>query len=224
MSDFLGQIGNFFGSTAGKGLGEIAGLGATGAGLVGNLLADKQRAAAAKQAQANMNLTPAQLAAQVSGATNPLNANLVQAVTGNVNANQAEMGLSQAPGLTAQAISQGLAPFEQQNQQTAMQLVLKRLGLPAEFAATIPQNAQLAPLLAMIFKSFGSGGGSGSPTNSFGAPAGSYPTMPQPTLAQLTGGATPMQAGVVPSTTDWLGNLSNAPPPDMAPPDVGGGY
>ena len=221
MSEFLGQIGNFFGSTAGKGLGEVAGLGATGAGLVGNLLADRQRAAAASQAQKNANLTPAQLSAQVNQATAPLNANLVQAITGNVNANMAEQGLSQAPGLQASAIAQGLAGPEQQNQQTALQLVLQRLGLPAEFARTIPQNANLSPLLAMLFKGF-SGGGSAGALNSFGAPSGSYPTMQYPTLAQLTGGATPMQPGIAPSTTDWLGNLSNAPPPDMAPPDVGG--
>lgn len=220
MPDVLGQIGNFFSSSAGKGLGEIAGLGATGAGLAGNLLADRQRAAAAKQAQANANLTPAQLGAQVTQATQPLNANLVQAITRNVNANMAEQGLSQAPGLQASAIAQGLAGPEQQNQQTAMQAVLARLGLPAEFARTIPQNAQLAPLLAMLFKSFGSGGGTGGGTNPFGAPSGSYPTMPQPTLAQLTGGATPMQPGSQNPTTDWLGNLSNAPPPDMAPPDI----
>jgi hypothetical protein len=152
MSDFLGQIGNFFGSSAGKGLGEIAGLGATGTGLVGNLLADRQRAAAASAAQRNMNLTPQQLAAQVASATQPLNAGLVQAVTGATNANLAEQGLSQAPGLIATATSQALAPYEQANQQTAMQLVLQRLGLPAELARTIPPNANLAPLLAMLFK------------------------------------------------------------------------
>ena len=159
MSDFLGSIGNFFGSSAGKGLGEIAGLGATCAGLVGNLLADKQRSAAAKQAQANMNLTPQQLASMVSSATQPLNRGLVQAITNTTNANLAEQGLSQAPGLIATTEAQALAPFEQQNQDTALKLVLQKLGLPAEFARTIPQNAQLAPLLAMLFKGFGGGGG-----------------------------------------------------------------
>ena len=216
MSDFLGQIGNFFGSSAGKGLGEIAGLGATGAGLVGNLLADQQRAAAAKQAQRNMNLSPQQLAAQVASATQPLNAGLVQAVTGTTNAQLAEQGLSEAPGLIATAESQALAPFRQANQQTAMQLVLQRLGLPAEFARTIPANANLAPLLAMLLKGFGTPGA---------APAAQPSGFPatQPNILQLTGGATPMQPGIVPSFTDWLGNQSNNPP-DMAPPDVGGGY
>lgn len=157
MSDMLGQIGTFFGSPAGKGLGEVAGLGATGAGLVGNLSADRQRAAAAKQAQVNAALTPQQLGAQVTQATQPLNAGLVQAISGNVDANMAEKGLSQAPGLQAEAIAQALAGPEQQNQQTAMQLVLQRLGLPAELLKSIPPNSNLSPLLAMLMKGFGSG-------------------------------------------------------------------
>jgi hypothetical protein len=168
MPDFLGQIGSFFGSPAGKGLGEVAGLGATGAGLVGNLLADQQRSAAAKQAQANMNLTPQQLASMVSSATQPLNRGLVQAITGNVDANLAEQGLSQAPGIQATTLAQALAGPEQQNQDTALKLVLQKLGLPAEFARTIPANANLSPLLALLFKGFGNqapgGGVSGYPT------------------------------------------------------------
>ena len=152
MPDFLGNIASFFGSPAGKGLGEAAGLGATGAGLIGNLAADRQRAAAAKQAQANANLTPAQLAAQVNQATLPLNENLVHAITQNVSGNLAEQGLSQAPGIQAQAIAQGLAGPEQQNQQTALNLVLQRLGLPAEFARSIPPNSNLSPLIALLLK------------------------------------------------------------------------
>lgn len=217
MSDFLSSLGNFFGSSAGKGLGEIAGLGATGTGLVGNLLADQQRAAAAKQAQANMNLSPQALAAQVSSATQPLDRSLVQAVTGNVNANLAEQGLSQAPGLIATATSQALAPFQQQNQQTALQLVMQRLGLPAEFARTIPQNAQLGPLLALLMHGFGTPG-----TTPSASPSG-FTGATQPNILQLTGGATPMQPGTDPNSfTNWLGQLNNVPA-DTAPPDVSGG-
>lgn len=167
MSDFLGSIGNFFGSSAGKGLGEVAGLGATGAGLVGNLLADQQRAAAAKQAQRNANLTPAQLGAQVNQATLPLNASLVQAITGNVNANLAEEGLSQAPGIQAAAIAQGLAPFEQQNQQTALQLVMQKLGLPAQAAALIPPNTNMNQLLALLMRQ-----NNPAPSGNFGVTTG----------------------------------------------------
>lgn len=171
MTQILGSLAGWLGSPAGKGLGEVAGLGATGAGLVGNLLADRQRAQAAAAAKANMNLSPQQLGTMVSGATQPLDRALVQAVTGNVNANLAEQGLSQAPGLIATATSQALAPYEQQNQQAALQLVLRKLGLPAEFASTIPPNAQLAPLIAMLMKGFGT-----NPSNTPGG--GTPPTFP----------------------------------------------
>jgi|SRR5580692_460543 hypothetical protein len=192
MSDFLGSIGNFFSSSAGKGVETLAGLGATGSGLVGNLLADKQRSDAANLAKKNANLTPQQLGAMVTGATQPLDRSLVQAITGNVDASLAEQGLSQAPGLIATATSQALAPYQQMNQQTALQLVLRKLGLPAEYAATVPQNAQLAPLIAMLFKGFGN--------NSTPARGGALPETTGPTLDQL---------GAPPTYGDTSGDPNN---------------
>jgi hypothetical protein len=177
MSELIGNIGSFFSGPTGKGISTLAELGATGAGLAGNLSADRQRSEAAALAQKNANLTPQQLAQMVSGAQQPLNAALVQAVTGNVNANLAEQGLSQAPGLIATAESQALAPFQQNNQQAALQLVLQKLGLPAEFARTIPPNSNLAPLLAMLFK-----GGSPSATPSW---TDRPPIGPQPSDYQI---------------------------------------
>lgn len=180
MAGTLGSIGSFFSGPTGKGIGTLAGLGATGAGLYGNISGDQQRADAAKQAQKNANLTPAQLAAQVSQATQPLNANLVQAITGNVNANMAEQGLSQAPGLQASAIAQALAGPEQQNQQTALNLVLQRLGLPAELLRSIPPNSNMSQLLALLMRQNNpgatSGGGFTMPTqpNPGITPTGSY--------------------------------------------------
>jgi|ERR1700722_2328083 len=206
MAQTLGSVGSFFSSPTGKGVEDLAGLGATGAGLVGNLAADRQRAAAAKQAEANAKLTPAQIGAQVTQATQPLNANLVQAVTGATNANMAEQGLSQAPGLQASAIAQGLAPFEQQNQQTALQAVLARLGLPAEFARTIPQNANLAPLLAMLFKNFSSGGGT-TPTTPF---SGAF-NQKQPSLDQMM--SSMPQAGAGAASTPFPWDTSQPPAP-----------
>ena len=174
MSDALASIGSFFSSPSFKTISEIGGLGATGLGLASNIQADQQRSAAARAAQNNMNLSPAKLSAMVSSGTQPLNAGLVQAITGNVNANLAEQGLSEAPGLIATATSQALAPFEQQNQNTALQLVLQKLGLPAELLKTIPANTNLSPLLAMLFKGFGSGTALPSNSNGF------YTTGPNP--------------------------------------------
>lgn len=189
MSDLLNNIGSFFSSGAGKGIETLAGLGATGAGLAGNISADQQRSAAAKSAQANMNLTPAQLAQQVGQATQPLNSQLVQSVTGNVNANQQEMGLSQAPGLTAQAVASGLAPYEQQNQQNAMQLVMQKLGLPAEFARTIPPNANMSQLLALLMKGNNVPGTPATP-NPMGFQTTGPTPPPQTTDANTPGGGT----------------------------------
>lgn len=166
MGQILGNIGNFFSSPAFSTISKIAGLGATGAGLAGNLSLEAQRAAAEKQAEANAKLTPAQLGSLVTGATQPLNASLVQAVTGNVNANQAEMGLSQAPGLTAQAVSQGLAPYEAANQQTALQLVLQKLGIPLDVLRSLPANTNMSPLIAMLMNG-GVGSGTGTKPSAF---------------------------------------------------------
>jgi hypothetical protein len=167
MGQILGNIGNFFSSPAFNTISKVAGLGATGAGLAGNLSLEAQRANAEKQAEANAKLTPAQLGSLVTGATQPLNAGLVQAVTNTTDANLAEMGLSQAPGLIATATSQALAPFEQQNQQTALQLVLQKLGIPLDVLRSLPANSNLSPLIALLMKS---GVGSGTGTRPPGFP------------------------------------------------------
>ena len=179
--ELLSTIGTFFSSPGGKGIETLAGLGSAGAGLYGNISADQQRQEALNQAKANAALTPQQLGNMVTGATAPLNANLVQAVTGAVNANQAEMGLSQAPGLTAQAIAQGLAGPEQQNQQTALQLVMQKLGLPSTFASLIPPNTNMSQLLALLMR---------------GNTPGATPAAPS---AVPTTGPTFDQAGLTPS-------------------------
>jgi len=203
MSEMLGNVAQFFSSPAAKALSEIAGVGATGAGLVGNLLADRQRSQAAAAAKRNMDLTPAQLGLQVQQATQPLNAALVQAVERNVNANLAEQGLSEAPGLIASATSQGLAPYAQQNEQAALQLVMQRLGLPAEFARTIPQNAQLGPLIALLMKGMNI---PGTPT----ATPSAFPTT-GPTYDQA--GITPGYDTTSPYDTQGSYNFGDLIPP-----------
>jgi len=158
--DALSSLGNFFSSGAGKGLESLATLGATGAGLAGNLSAEHQRQQElnyAKQQQALL-ANPTALASEVAGATQPLNKALVESVGNNVTGTLAEEGLSQAPGIQATALSQALAPYEQQNQQTALQIVMQRLGLPLNYAQTIlagnPGQTNLAPLMA-LFKNMG---------------------------------------------------------------------
>jgi hypothetical protein len=160
MSELLGSIGSFFGSSGGKGIMDIAGLAGTGLGLAGNISAEQQaqqqRNYLTQQEQANASLTPAQLASKVSAATAPLNAGLVQSVENNVSGNLAEQGLSEAPGIQASVLAQALAPYQQQNQNTALQLVMQQLGLPIQYGQAIlgnqPQQANLSPLLAMLMR------------------------------------------------------------------------
>jgi len=152
----LSSLGQFLQGTTGQSLLKLGEVGMTGAGLVGNILNERARSGEISNLQkAEKTLAdPTKLSAEVRAATQPLNAGLVQDVTNQVSGNLAERGLSQAPGIQATELATALAPYQQQNQQTALQLVLTRLGLPIEYAKTIlagmPQNTNLAPLLALL--------------------------------------------------------------------------
>ena len=121
MSEVLSSIGSIFSN---KAFPAIASGATAGLGELGNLLAGRQQSqqASALQSQekAISELTPSQLSSMVSGATAPLNAGLVQSVGNTVQGDLAQRGLAQAPGIFAASESQALAPFEQQNQSTAM--------------------------------------------------------------------------------------------------------
>ena len=141
-------------------------------GLVGNIFSgieqQKQLSFLTNQEKQNARLSPEQLSGMVKSATQPLNAGLVEGVTNNVTGTLAEQGLSQAPGIEGATLAQALAPFEQQNQNTALQLVMEKLGLPLQYATGVASlipgqtnNSEgLAPLLALL--NGGSSGGSGS--------------------------------------------------------------
>jgi len=159
MSDALGSIGSFFGGSgsAGSGLLDLAGIGTAGSGIIGNILNERMRSQQLNQLQQQEN--PTKLAQEVVAATQPLNSGLVQSVTNQVSGNLASQGLSEAPGIQASVESQALAPFEQQNQQTALQLVLQRLGIPESIIASLPQNTNIAPILALLMRMNNQGGG-----------------------------------------------------------------
>jgi hypothetical protein len=200
----LQSVGNFFGSSGGKGLTSLAELGATGAGLFGNISAERQKAQELDYLKKQQNAIgdPTKLAQEVAAATQPLNRALVQDVGNQVSGTLAEQGLSQAPGIQAATLAQALAPAEQQNQATALQLVLKRLGLPIEYAQALlqnnPQQTNLSPLLALLQK----GGSFG------GATSGANPAA----LMQLFQSAQmPNQQTTQSQLPDWL-----TPPPDSS--------
>jgi hypothetical protein len=115
-----------------------------------------QQGKVASQAEKNASLTPGQLGSMVSGAEQPLDRSLINTVNNQVQGDMASRGLAEAPGIFASSEAQALAPFEQQNQQTALQLILQKLGLPAETLAALKSGgggmANMNPLLQMIMQ------------------------------------------------------------------------
>ena len=203
----FGSILSTLGNVDWASMAKPAELGLTGAGLIGNLMNQKARSNELnylKQQQAGLQ-DPTKLATEVAGATQPLNRALVESVGNTVNAQLAEQGLSQAPGIAATNLSQALAPFQQQNQATALQLVLARLGLPLSYGQAIlgglPQNSNLAPLLALLQQKPGTGTWDGTPSG-FYAGLGKSPNIP-------VGG-------------DYANQGPFMGPSEMLPPDIGG--
>jgi hypothetical protein len=132
--------------------------GTAGAGLFGNIMNSIQQGNVASQAEKNAKLTPAQLGSQVASATQPLDRNLTNAINNQVQGDMASRGLAEAPGIFAATEGQALAPFQQAEQDRALQLVLAKLGLPASTLAALRSGgggmANLSPLLQMIAKMF----------------------------------------------------------------------
>jgi hypothetical protein len=133
-------------------------IGTAGSGLVGNIMNSVQQGNVASQAEKNAKLTPAQLGSQVASATQPLDRNLTNAINNQVQGDMASRGLAEAPGIFAATEGQALAPFQQAEQDRALQLILAKLGLPASTLAALRSGgggmANLSPLLQMIMKQF----------------------------------------------------------------------
>lgn len=152
--------------------GTTAGLGAIG-NLIAGIDQSKEQNFVTAQQNKIANLTPSQLTSMVTGAEAPINQSLIQNVDNSVQADVASRGLAQAPGIFASEESQALAPYEQQNYQTALQQVLSQLGLPLEYASAIqkflPGQTNLTPALMLFLKSLqgrtATGGSGGASTN-----------------------------------------------------------
>jgi hypothetical protein len=153
----------------------LIGIGTAGAGVVGNILSSIQQGNVASQAEKNAKLTPAQLGGMVSSATQPLDRSLIETVQNAVQGDVASRGLAESPGIFAATESQALAPFEQANQNTALQLILQKLGLPANTLMALRSGgggmANLSPLLQMIMKMYPQATNQVPPTNAAGTDA-----------------------------------------------------
>lgn len=175
MADVFKTIGGIFTNPI---AGPIASGASLGLGEIGNLLAgraaDKQASDLAAQEKRIQNLTPAQLTGLVTSAEKPIDNALVQSINNSVQADMASRGLAEAPGIFAAGESQALAPYVQQNYQTALNQVLQQLGLPLSYANTLaqflPKQQNLTPAMQLFLqqlsrlKGANASGGSGFPT------------------------------------------------------------
>ena len=146
--------------------------GMLGGGEIGNLIEEHKRA---QYQNLLMSLIkdPAKLTQMILKAQRPLDNSLVQSVNNRVQGDMASRGLAQAPGIFAASEAQALAPFEQQNYNTALQQVMQSLGLPA---GTFQQPQNMSPLMMQFLKMFPSGGGGGGATGGIPHdPAGADP-------------------------------------------------
>jgi hypothetical protein len=206
MSEVISNIGGFF-KTAAPAIG-----GATaGAGLIGKVLNSIQRGKEVGKLQDAekkfTSLTPEQLSGMVTKAEQPLGNDLLQNVGNLVQADLGTRGLSQAPGIFAAEEAQTLAPYKLQEQRMALELVMKQLGLPIEYAQAIlsgmggPSN--VSPLLQLLMK------GGGAPSSD-----ASSPSVKQLLSLFNAGTGSPGLTNTPDSPTGWLG--------DTPPVDAGG--
>jgi hypothetical protein len=141
------------------------------AGTVGNIQGNQARNAVLSAEMARMNaynkLTPAQVTEGITSLEQPLSKNLTNAVGNTVQGQLAERGLSQAPGIFASSLAQGIAPYQLQEQQLAQQAYFQKLGLPISAQPSpfgpFPQQTNTSQLWqALMSKFMTPGGGGGS--------------------------------------------------------------
>lgn len=153
MPDALSSIGGFFGKAAPAIEGITAGTGLLG-NIMNSIIRGKEVGKLQDAEKRLASLTPEKLAGLVSRAEQPLGADLTQSVGNLVQADVAGRGLAESPGVFAATESQALAPYKLQQQQMALELVMKQLGLPIEYAKAILEatggNVDVSKILALL--------------------------------------------------------------------------
>src|SRR6266850_5666559 len=146
MADSLGSIA------------KIVGIGSAGSGIIGNIINSitrgKQVGRLEDAEKKFANMKPEELAGLVSRAQQPLSQDLLQSVGNLVQADVAGRGLAESPGVFAATETQALAPYKIEQQKMALELVLKQLGLPIEYANAVINAAgpgtDMSKILAML--------------------------------------------------------------------------
>ena len=187
MSDTLTQVGTFFGSTGGK---AALGGGAAGAGLLQSFFANRE--AQNKQKFVEQLITnPTKFASYIQGFEQPLQAGLTADINRNASAFGAEHGLGSSPGVMQNIEAQALAPYLQQQQQTAEQAALQSLGIYENSPTTKPVD--ISSILKMLQM-----GGQPQPNVTSGINPNSIPGFGSQSLTDITGGSsTPLPPGII---------------------------
>jgi hypothetical protein len=155
FSSIIGAVGKGLGTGAG-GIGAIAPL----FGMI-NQFSQAQKEKALMDRQIYYSKHPEAIANLAKSFERPLDKSLTSGVENVVNASLGEQGLSQAPGIQSQVLSQALAPYQQQNQQMAIQEAFKAIGLPAEALGAL-QSTMRPDMLALMLKGILPGSQTGS--------------------------------------------------------------
>jgi len=141
VSDFLTTITKTFpenGPNAGSpmaGIGTLGQLGVGGMGIIGNIIsairANQVSSDLQKQQKLVMELArnPAMLAARARALQQPLSQSLLSNVGSGVQSQLQSRGLGSSPAQAGAIMSQTLAPYEQRQQEEAMNSLLNLLGM-----------------------------------------------------------------------------------------------
>ena len=174
-------------------------------GEVGNILSGEKQSSM-QDYLTNLAKNPQIMSHMILKSQQPISGAQNQDVNNRVHADKSSLGLSRPPGIFAGTEAQALAPFEQQNYQTAQQQVLSQLGLAAGANLNQPLTS-LSPALQALMRTFGYNTGTGGQTNANPAAWPVPPqTAPQPgitlpgTVYGVPPGSTPP---TFPDTSGW---------------------
>lgn len=160
--------------------------GSFASGTIGNILEERKRANYQNMIM-DIIKNPAKLAALVAKLQKPMDNALVQGVTNQVQGNMAERGLSQAPGIFAGNLAQSLAPYEQQNYNSALNAVMQTLGMPAGTFGAPMNNSGALQLFLKSLQRPAQGGGGNAGTGGFTLPPDAMGTLFPSTTGDIPG-------------------------------------
>lgn len=150
--ELISSIGSFMGSGGGQGLTALLGLAGAGTNIYSGIQnsIQNQRVAQAQQYVQSLVQNPAKMAAAAAGYTQPLTAGLTEDISNAVQGNLAERGLGSSPAAYTQQLTQALAPYIQQNQQSGYNDLLSALGLTSSMRPVTSPFTNLSGILKQL--------------------------------------------------------------------------